>query len=252
MAAHLNDQGFYTMLTFPKGRLGEVFEKTALEMVVVHNIILRAINSLLHHAPKLNKNDVPSFMRYSLVFVHTVHHHHANEEELYFPMLEEKLGKGYMGSNIAGHDAFHAPFDEFTALCTKVSKEPSTWNATTFVASVHAFAAPLVKHLAEEIDTLDATILRKSMTAEELEECNIALGKRIQKETSLTEHFPLAITNNDNVSGGWLIPLPWFMKAVIAWVIVPMNGSVWKYGTADGWGNLKPEFAWMSCPAVPV
>ncbi|KAH8809542.1 hypothetical protein DL96DRAFT_568659 [Flagelloscypha sp. PMI_526] len=247
-----NKDGFYDMLEFPKGRIGDLFEKAALDMTVLHNLFIRAMNSLLYHAPKITKKDVPSFLRYSLAFIHTLHHHHATEEELYFPVLEESLGEGHMGSNVVGHEEFQPSFNEFTVLCTKMAANPSTWDASAFVASIHAFAKPLTKHLAEEIVSLDAEVLRKGIKESDLIRCNKMVEKRVQTESSLTEYFLMVICNNDKVFGGWLIPLPWFMKAVIAWIIVPLNASMWKYATADGWGNLKPEFAWMGCPAVPV
>ncbi|KAH8831596.1 hypothetical protein DL96DRAFT_1706022 [Flagelloscypha sp. PMI_526] len=246
MSIQKNKDGFYEVLNFPEGKISDVFDRAALEMTVIHNLIIRAINSLLYHAPKITSSEVPAFMKYSHAFIQTVHHHHANEEELYFPMLEEKLGKGYMNENIAGHEAFHTSFDAFTALCDRVAAHPSKWDASTFIASVKSFSEPLTKHLAEEITTLDAATLRKSMTVADLEHCNRELEKKVKSEMSLSE-FPLGITNFDNISGRWLMKLPLFTRILIAWVIIPLNGSVWKYGTSNGWGDLKPEFAWMSC-----
>jgi hypothetical protein len=175
------------------------------------------------------------------------------------------MGKGALSSNYAGHEAFHGPFDEFRALIDAVTATPSKWDPNTFLAAVEKFTVPLAKHLTEEIDTLNSETLKKTLTIEDLDHCNKEVEKHIQKEYGVTTILPLFIVNQNNISGGWLLPvslhliqltgffpltyykIPWVARAAIAWFIVP-SGSQWKYGTASGWGDLKPEFSWMACP----
>lgn len=136
-----------------------------------------------------------------------IHHHHTNEEELHFPLLEKKMGTGAMSTNIAGHEAFHGPFDEFRALVDKIAANPSIWDPTPFLAAVAKFADPLTLHLYEEIGTLDAEILKKTLTLEDLDHCNKEVEKNIQQHYGLTTVLPLFIVNQDNISGGWLLPV---------------------------------------------
>lgn len=126
---------------------------------------------------------------------------------MYFPMLEAKMGAGTMGSNLAGHDVFHDPFEKFTELCNKFQATSSSWNSETFIEAIHTFAPLLIQHLQDEIPTLDAKLLRKAMNLQDLEHINHRLEEIIKAETSLTENFPLAIVNNEEASGGWLIPV---------------------------------------------
>lgn len=70
----------------------------------MHNILIRCYNSIYLQAPKVKPVDVPDFLQYCLVWQDAVHIHHTGEEEVLFPMIEERTGKkGIMDTQVAEH-----------------------------------------------------------------------------------------------------------------------------------------------------
>lgn len=122
---------------------------------------------------------------------------------MYFPFLESKVGTGSMSNNVAGHEEFRKPFAGFESLLTSVQKDPSSFNAEKYREAIHAFAAPLIEHLQEEIETLRPDTLKKHITTAELDAFEKAMEAHIQKHTSLVADAPLLFVNGDGTHGRW-------------------------------------------------
>ena len=73
-------------------------------MCVVHNALIRGLNSIYVQGPNIQPADYPDFIGYSLCWHSVVHEHHTSEEDLFFPEIEEAVGeKGLLDSNVEQH-----------------------------------------------------------------------------------------------------------------------------------------------------
>lgn len=87
-------------------------------MALIHNILLRGLNSIYNQALNISfSEDVTDFMIFCDAWSCTMHSHHKTEEEVYFPMLEEQCTKkGVASRNHDEHETFlrgFGVFDEF-------------------------------------------------------------------------------------------------------------------------------------------
>lgn len=70
---------------------------------------------------------------------------------------ESKLGKGAMDVNVVQHHEFMPKFNEWDELCGKIIAGEAEFNPTNFVSLLKESTDLLVKHLADEIPTLDVS-----------------------------------------------------------------------------------------------
>ena len=76
-------------------------------MVIVHNIIIRGLNSIYIQAPHVKPGDYADFIGYCLCLSAVLHSHHHGEESIIFPGIEEGSGvKGIMDVNLVQHGSF--------------------------------------------------------------------------------------------------------------------------------------------------
>lgn len=73
-------------------------------MALVHNMLIRAYNSIYLQATHVRPADVPDFLNYCSAWHMTLKGHHDAEEEIYFPGIEKATGvKGIMDSEVHEH-----------------------------------------------------------------------------------------------------------------------------------------------------
>ncbi|QRV98274.1 Hemerythrin HHE cation binding domain [Ceratobasidium sp. AG-Ba] len=232
----------YQLIPTPPGDWeNSIYDMQAIRMAAIHNLMIRAFNSIIYHAPKIGKKDLPSFLKYCSALVETVHEHHTTEEEIIFPALEEKLGKGSMESNVNQHHDFMPKFDLWSDLIKSISVGKTEYNAEEFVSSMKDATDVLVIHLRDEIPSLESTRLQQHLTVAELEALEIKAGERIREVTSFW-NMPLFFANGDLAYNSWLPAIPGHILFMIRYIIVPLSGGTWKYGQSDKYGRLKDEF----------
>jgi hypothetical protein len=76
-------------------------------MAVLHNGLIRGLNTLYLQAPHVQPQDYADFIAYCLLWSETVNSHHHGEETNLFPAIEEAAGpegKWLMGENLKQHD----------------------------------------------------------------------------------------------------------------------------------------------------
>jgi hypothetical protein len=82
-------------------------------MCVVHNALLRGLNSIYVQGPNIQPPEYKDFIGYSLCWHSTVHEHHTSEEDQFFPEIEEAIGeKGLLDGNVQQHSMS----DEFLTI----------------------------------------------------------------------------------------------------------------------------------------
>lgn len=132
-----------------------MFDTMASEMVHVHNMLIRGLNSLYLQAPHIAPADDRSFCRYVMGWYLLLHSHHGGEEETLFPTVERMAGvTGIMDTNVAQHRAFHAGVDALQAYAGAVLAGTETYDGRRIVALVDSFGAALTQHLADEIPSI--------------------------------------------------------------------------------------------------
>ncbi|KAG8908133.1 hypothetical protein FRB99_000161 [Tulasnella sp. 403] len=235
----------FRCLPIPAGNIKDLYELQAMRMAVLHNIVIRSYNSMLYYSGQIKPgtNEYIAFLGYCAVANKFLHAHHDQEEEIYFPFLESKLGAGRMSSNIAGHDAFRAQFTAFETLIADLQSGKAQWDLTTFRNAIYAFAGSLVKHLGEEIGTLNADVLREHISLEELEQVENAVEKRVFEGMSIPRDPPLLFINGDAVNGPWFPPIPTPILWLLKYVLWHVNSAQWQFGCCDKHMRIKPEFA---------
>jgi hypothetical protein len=73
-------------------------------MCVVHNSLLRGLNSIYVQGPNIQPTDYRDFIGYSLCWHSVVREHHTSEEDQFFPDIEEAVSeKGILDSNVQQH-----------------------------------------------------------------------------------------------------------------------------------------------------
>lgn len=73
-------------------------------MCVVHNAVLRGLNSIYVQGPNVQPADYLDFIGYSLCWHSVIHEHHTSEEEQFFPEIEEAVDeKGLLDGNVEQH-----------------------------------------------------------------------------------------------------------------------------------------------------
>ncbi|KAG9018642.1 hypothetical protein FRB90_011067 [Tulasnella sp. 427] len=238
-------------LPIPAGSKDDVFELQALRMVLIHNQLIRSFNSLIYYSGEVqpNTSKYNSFIAYAGEAINLLHHHHENEEVMYFPFLESKLGKGSMGDNVDGHEAFKGPFHKFEVLVTKLRSGEAQWDLATFRQAIYDFLPVLREHLGEEIDTLRPWQLRGKFTAEDLLGFEAAMEKHIMATASLVKDPQLQFVNGDSAPhGAWFPPIPPPIAFVTRQVLWHIHSDWWQFGSCDKYMRVKPQFA----PYEPV
>ena len=120
----------------------------AADMSLVHNVLIRGLNSIWRNAPLVKPNDVDAFAGYSITCIDAIHKHHQGEEKLIFPYLQTKLD---MSHNLEQHEGFHATMDAFEEYMKRVQNKEETFDAEKTRELLKAFADPLVQHLHDEV-----------------------------------------------------------------------------------------------------
>ena len=120
------------------------------DMALVHNVFIRAMNSIWRNAPLVEPGDEIAFAGYSLCCLSAIHAHHHGEETFLFPFFQTKLD---MSDNVEQHESFHAGMDTFEQYMNHVFNKEDKYDGEKTRVLLKAFADPLVQHLHEEVSS---------------------------------------------------------------------------------------------------
>lgn len=122
----------------------------ATQMSLIHNVIIRGLNSLYTKAPRVAEADTVDFAGYALAWTHLLHDHHHGEETILFPFLQTKLD---MDHNINQHKEFIEPMKAFEDYMGEVQKKQVAYDGQKAREMLESFGDVLVTHLHEEVST---------------------------------------------------------------------------------------------------
>ncbi|KAH6616204.1 hypothetical protein B0J18DRAFT_373326 [Chaetomium sp. MPI-SDFR-AT-0129] len=223
----------------------DVFDEIASEMVNVHNMFIRGLNSIYLQAPHIEPADEKLFARYILGWYHGLHSHHAGEEKSFFPAVERMTGvQGIMDTNKDQHEAFHDGFEALQVYCKAVLAGTEKYDGAKLVGLVDGFAPVLVQHLNDEIPTILS--LRKygdkmdglmKVLEDEAQEAmkDIGLGGMVCLFANVDLKFENGMWTNWPPAPA---PVLFLVKSILWW-FYPER----KFGAVDRAGNMQPLYA---------
>ncbi|KAH7162010.1 hemerythrin HHE cation binding domain-containing protein [Dactylonectria estremocensis] len=229
----------------------DMFCRVASEMALVHNMIIRGLNSIYLQAPLISPTDVPSFVQYSLVWYSLVHVHHSGEETDFFPYLEETTGqKGLMEINVSQHHEFHDGLEAFKTYFGACAAEKEKFDGNKVIEIIDGFGKALTTHLADEIPTLLQLREYGMSKMGGLEKRFGEEGEKNMKVLGLVAGLPCGFGNHDvqYESGRWAKwpPAPWIVHFLARNVTFWVHRDWWKFAACDRHGMMRPLYALSS------
>jgi hemerythrin-like domain-containing protein len=210
-------------------------------MALVHNMIIRSLNSIYLQAPHITASDAGDFISYCQTWAGFIEDHHHNEETRMFPIIEASSEEGIMSQNVAQHQVFSTGIHEMAAFLSSAAAAPADFDGTALCAVIDNFALSMTSHLHEEIETLLA--LKRFGDKLDLKKILDDEGKAAMGAAKTTLALPFAWANMDVTYEGGLhkdFPdAPYIIKLLIEYVYSIPNRSLWKFGSCDRSGNPK-------------
>lgn len=119
-------------------------------MALVHNVIIRGMNSIYLQCEYVTNQMAPSFLSYCQCWTEFIQNHHGCEEVAYFPIIEEAVGvEGLSEGNLEQHDAFLAGLQEFEKYVYHIP--PNQYDGRKIIELLDSFATTLQSHLTDEV-----------------------------------------------------------------------------------------------------
>lgn len=134
---------------------GHAVVHIAQQMALIHNTILRALNSSYNQclAFKAGRLDAEDFLFYNQCIFDMLHEHHTHEEEGLFQELEKLAGiSGLMDHNVAQHKAFEAGVERFRDYVYNTTAKDYDGNQLKLL--IDEFGSVVTQHLHDEIQSL--------------------------------------------------------------------------------------------------
>jgi hemerythrin-like domain-containing protein len=134
-------------------------------MALVHNSMIRILNCIYLQAlniPAEKETDVQDFMTMIYSWSQFLHIHHDNEEEFFFPWIEDDLGVPHgdvLGDNIKQHQGFRQGLKTFDEYVDAVRNKGEQYSGKKLLGLLDDFVKGdegLYIHLNEEIRSLEA------------------------------------------------------------------------------------------------
>jgi len=204
--------------------------RVAVEMAMIHNVILRAINSIHQQAPYVPLAQQNAFVRYNTVVFGALSHHHDNEERFFFPELDELLGtKGFAQSAVEQHHAFEAGAQDYKAWLDKVEAKQAPYHAEKLRSLLDGFMPILRQHLVDELELLlDLKSLDSDRLATFAQEFQKGAVKGVDPFLLpfLMGGQDTSYLLDDQVE---LVPIPFFLRFAINWIFYWKHRDLWQF-----------------------
>ena len=220
----------------------------ATEMCVVHNIIIRGLNSIYIQANHVKSEDYKAFVGYCLSWHRFVSHHHYSEETGFFTPLQEMLGPSVMAESVEEHRAFHDGLDAYHAYLLSLSGRENDFDGKMLIEIVDSFSATLTKHLNNEIGALlDLQRIERDELIAKAWSDALQKGLSTLRLSDFVTMFPFSFVTHDATYEDGMHkefpPAPWLMKTMVRNVASRWNVDWWQFGPCNLFGVPKPIYA---------
>ena len=237
------ESGPIPIITTPFYQTGATDQYThaASEMALVHNCIIRAINSIYIQAPHMPVTEYRHFVKYCLATHEGLTAHHDGEEEIFFPEIERMTGEhGLMAPSISQHHAFAKGFTAWANWLKSIEARKNNFSPDMCRSLMDDFIPPLAAHLHDEI----AFVLSLARFGSKLD--LRALGKKegdlVMARLSKTKVLPVFMLNHDaEFEGGWhaFPPVPRIVRWVLRSVFGRWEAKWWVFSTVGYDGRAR-------------
>ncbi|KAH6900884.1 hypothetical protein BKA70DRAFT_1426049 [Coprinopsis sp. MPI-PUGE-AT-0042] len=207
------------------------------EMCRVHNIYIRSLNSMWYCAPLVTPEDLPAFIGYSKTALEMVQEHHDGEEMIIFPALASGGLASMVEENVEGHKEFHEAMEVLEAYLKTVEKNLKEYDSVKMRELLKKFGDPLVKHLHDEIPTVQPDIIQ-TVDRKVLDKISKDFEAHIKSQGGFTTTMPFALSGHNMQDGEWP-PIPAALRWTVKNVLSRVNSSWWKFAAYDFSG--KPQ-----------
>ncbi|VUC22244.1 unnamed protein product [Clonostachys rosea] len=228
------------------GKKPDYFDDCASLMSLLHNVILLGLNSIYLQAPNITAKDQKTFCTYILKWHEFVDLHHKNEENAFFPAVEELAGeKGIMEPNVEQHHAFETGLNSLISYVKDCENGKENYDGGKIILMIDEFGNTLANHLADEIPTLLG--LRKY--GERMETLPKVLDEEGEKSmkvmglSGLCFFFANQDLHYEEDLWAGFPPAPGFIKFLCRNVVWWKNTELYKFSSCDRLGNMKPLHA---------
>jgi len=225
----------------------DIFNQCASEMAMVHNSMIRGLNSIYLQAPHVLPADYKDFIEYSRCWAELVTEHHSGEEVVFFPNIEKATGEtGLMAANVEQHHVFHEGLLNFTAYLDTCAASPSTFSGTHLISIIDTFASTLVGHMHDEIPTL-LLLSKHSSTLDLAAEWKRAEAHAIKHVDPWRSHIFFVRNHDVTFEEGLWKNFPEGMPTVVKWLhwwIWPLrHRGYWRFASCNRYGVPRKLFA---------
>ncbi|OAK94571.1 hypothetical protein IQ06DRAFT_363488 [Phaeosphaeriaceae sp. SRC1lsM3a] len=211
-------------------------------MALVHNVIIRGLNSIYLQARHVPKQDYADFIGYATCWHDFTSNHFRNEAESIIPTVEAKCGEnGALDEDLQEHDAFAAGFNEYKTYLTTVTAKPAEFDGNELIAIIDSFAPKMMEHLRNQIPRM----LKLARFGDKIPMLEIieTEGNRSIQHLSKTGGVIFFLRNLDlgYEDGLWKEwpPIPNAARWAVLKTLGKLHSTWWAYAACDEAGKLQ-------------
>ncbi|KAL2814130.1 hypothetical protein BJX63DRAFT_431533 [Aspergillus granulosus] len=123
-------------------------------MTLAHNLTIRHLNAIYLQATGIaTATDISDFLFFCKTWIDELRTHHAGEESILFPMLDEFTGiQGVMAESEEQHQAFMGGIGELEGYIQRISASTlvGEYSGNELRRIIRGFVGPLMQHLKDE------------------------------------------------------------------------------------------------------
>ncbi|KAG6901359.1 hypothetical protein C0995_012972 [Termitomyces sp. Mi166 len=182
-------------------------------MIHAHDTYKLGYDTILSHLGSPPKDDLKNFLGYCGAWALSIESHHASEEEVVFPFLNQKMD--FSGEKMQ-HELIHASLDRILGLIVAAQADPAKFDAVALKNMMTELKEPLYTHLDEEVKHISASNLKTAQfeendmkaMVERLESYAKSHGDPFLLIPFMRSHTPAAIKDT------WP-SMPWILRKLI-------------------------------------
>jgi len=195
-------------------------------MIHAHNTFKLGFDRILSLLDSPPTDDLRNFLGYCEAWATGLEGHHASEEAIVFPFLQQKLD---FTGELEQHKIIHAGLDELLPYIRSAKTDTSKFDALQLKNMMLKIRDPLFQHLDEEVDH----IAPEKMQVFEAKDITAMMDKMVAHARSNNDAFmtvPYMLSHTAPEYKDIWPQMPWFVKKVITpYVLAWRYSGYWKY-----------------------
>ncbi|KAI9167117.1 hypothetical protein HJFPF1_03241 [Paramyrothecium foliicola] len=225
--------------------------RMAVEMSIVHNWIIRGINSVYvqceNVAARGTAKDKADFANYAKAWSDLIEEHHHTEETLFFPEVNALAGvPGLMDGNVDEHKLFHDGLGTYREYVDKIRNRGEELDGAKLRGIIDSFMPAVQDHLHHEIGTL-VGLEKYSEKADWADwfskKVQQIIGNSMKDSVYRADVFPLSFVLHDGTyeDSIWAAypPIPWLMQVLLRFMFMGKRKDWWRFAPCGFYSNPR-------------